>query len=728
METGDGARRGVAVYVFGDVRVDVRRFQVARAGRPLTLEPKAFDLLTLLLESHGEVVTKAEIFERLWPSTAVTDNALTRIVAQLRKALGDDAREAKYIETVPTRGYRWLADVRSDFRPSSVPRPRRAAVMAAVFVVTLVATLVAVAALARRNPPGGITLSAVTLQPVQLTASTGLDAFPTFSPDGRFIAYASNRSGPFEITVRGLAGGAEDRTITSDNQQNVQPAWSPDGELIAYHSRRRGGIWIVPALGGVSRQISRFGSKPAWSPDGKRIAFQSDPCVDISPTSFSANIPSSIWVADRDGLNARALTRPANPIGAHGAPSWSPDGRHIAFITSAAGPLQLWTVPSEGGDPARIPGMHGVYDPVFAPDGHAIYAATGGPALKMVPVSAESGLATGDVEEIVTPGIESARHLSLSPDGHRIALAAMDFASQIWTTSMKGDAIGGTPAPIVAERTRRQSEPAFSPDGASLAFLSSRRGAGWEIWIVDAGGGRPVPVTLNELFTPAWYGRPAWMPGGREISFISGGKEVVRALKIDLDVRRETAILEVPPANGPDGTAFPVPDLVMSPDGSSAAYSQIDPATGRPRLYVRRLSDPAAHAATSGESSERFPVWSPDSRSIAFEVKKDDSTHIALVAATGGAPRLVTSEPSESWPYGWSPDGDRILFAALREGVWNVWWVSTTSGIVQQVTQYVSANTFVRYPLWSPKGDRIAYELGTVTGNIWIGRFLDPSR
>jgi Tol biopolymer transport system component len=263
--------------------------------------------------------------------------------------------------------------------------------------------------------------------------------------------------------------------------------------------------------------------------------------------------------------------------------------------------------------------------------------------VKVVRVSADSGLAIGDVEEIVTPGIASARHLSLSPDGRRIALAAMDFGSQIWTTSMKGDAISGTPAPVVVERTRRQSEPAFSPDGASLAFLSSRSGAGAEIWIVDAGGGRPAPVTLNELFTSAWYGRPAWMPGGREISFISGGKEFVRALKIDLtrakhdlECRRQTARRH----------PFQVPDLVMSPDGSSAAYSQIDPPTGRPRPYVHAFWIGPRVPRTVNRRSDS--VWSPDSRSIAFEVKKDDATHRLVAPARSAA--AVTSEPGESWP------------------------------------------------------------------------------
>jgi len=139
-------------------------------------------------------------------------------------------------------------------------------------------------------------------------------------------------------------------------------------------------------------------------------------------------------------------------------------------------------------------------------------------------------------------------------------------------------------------------------------------------------------------------------------------------------------------------------------------------------MYVRQIAGGMTKAVTDGAWSERYPVWSPDSRTIAFELKKDDATNVAVVAASGGAPRPLTTAPGESWPYGWSPDGDKIVFAALRAGLWNLWWVSVTSGESRQLTRNASANTFVRYPAWSPKGDRIAYELGTVTGNIWIAQ------
>ena len=100
------------LYEFGDVAVDLRRVEVRRAGEAVPLEPKSFDVLRHLLENRDRLVTKDELLDAVWKDTFVTPNVLTRAVAQLRKGLGDDAFEARYIETVAKRGYRFIAPVR----------------------------------------------------------------------------------------------------------------------------------------------------------------------------------------------------------------------------------------------------------------------------------------------------------------------------------------------------------------------------------------------------------------------------------------------------------------------------------------------------------------------------------------------------------------------------------------------------------------------------------------
>ena len=89
----------VLVFESLGLRVDTGAYRASLDGRPLALEPKAFDLLVFLLSHAGELVTKQQILDVVWQGTAVSDNALTRVVAQLRKALGDDAREARFVET-----------------------------------------------------------------------------------------------------------------------------------------------------------------------------------------------------------------------------------------------------------------------------------------------------------------------------------------------------------------------------------------------------------------------------------------------------------------------------------------------------------------------------------------------------------------------------------------------------------------------------------------------------
>jgi Tol biopolymer transport system component len=115
-----------------------------------------------------------------------------------------------------------------------------------------------------------------------------------------------------------------------------------------------------------------------------------------------------------------------------------------------------------------------------------------------------------------------------------------------------------------------------------------------------------------------------------------------------------------------------------------------------------------------------FPCWSPDGRWLAFQMQRGADTHIVVMPSEGGPVTPLTSAPGQSWAHGWAPDGDRIAFAGLRGGYWNVYWVSRTTKRVRQVTSYHALNIFVRYPAWSPRNDRIVYELSEASGNVWV--------
>src|SRR4029453_1340292 len=107
----DGVVRDRFVYEFGEVRVDMGRMAAIRGDASIPLEPKAFDVLVHLIEHRDRVVTKEELLDAVWEGTFVTPNVLTRAVAQIRKALGDESQDARFIETVAKRGYRFIAPV-----------------------------------------------------------------------------------------------------------------------------------------------------------------------------------------------------------------------------------------------------------------------------------------------------------------------------------------------------------------------------------------------------------------------------------------------------------------------------------------------------------------------------------------------------------------------------------------------------------------------------------------
>ncbi|MFN7985933.1 MAG: protein kinase [Thermoanaerobaculia bacterium] len=560
---------------------------------------------------------------------------------------------------------------------------------------------------------------AVALRPVQLTSSAGLDVFPTFAPDGRSIAFASDRSGRFEIYRRSLGPGGREIQLTTDGLQNLSPAWSPDGETIAYHAKSVGGVWLVPALGGVPRQLTTFGSRPSFSPDGKALVFESGSVVDLAANSLGALPPSILWIAPLDGSPPRPLTQVGRPGGGHGAASFSPDGRRIVFASYDRTSSEIWTVDAEGKDAVKVSEGNGqCYDPVWGTDGATVlypcWSESWSVGIFRRTVSPASGKTLGAPEEVASFGVAGlgwVKQLAVSRDGTKLAYAGLGMASNIWKVPV--DARGepaGPEAPVTRE-TGRNSRPAVSHDGKRIALSRWRPGTNQDVWVVDADGGNPLQRTTDS----ADDDYPHWFRGDRKLGFMSLRRGHRAFFAVDLVTGREEPVADF----GPGHDA-----MRISPDGTKVAFHSNR--GGTLNVWVADLPAGMPRQVTSDRELAAFPCWSPDGATLAFEAKRDGDVHVFTVPASGGAPVQLTRGQGQSWPYSFSPDGSKIAFAGLRDGVWNVGWTTRDGKTERMVTSYRRLNSYVRYPDWSPVGDAIYYELAETTGNIWLVEMAAP--
>jgi len=600
--------------------------------------------------------------------------------------------------------------VEQDFRPRRRIHPW---VTLALAAVAIGAVAVAVWSFYRPAQPG-VTEVPTTGKTSQITTSSSLDLFPTLSPDGSSLAYSSDRSGNFEIYVKQLTSGGREIQLTSDGEQNFQPAWSADGQRIAYYKKNRGGIWLMPALGGIPRQLTDFGSRPAWSRDGSQIAFQSDPLTDVGVTSFAAMPPSTIWVVPLQGGQPRQITKAGIPPGGHGSPCWSPDGKRIVFVTSDISLSEVWSVTDAGQDVKRI--LHGkrFMDPVFTPDGQYIYygAATRDRyGLWRAPIDPASGDPRGEPVEIKDTGSTTFRNLAVSGDGKRLACSAVSMNNNLWSVpvSPRSGEATGAPKALTSDTSFRKSWPMFSPDGRRIVFNGIRLGASTDLWRLDADGKNPVQL-MADLSGPS-LNLVGWLPGGNQVVFWSNRAGIWKLLSTDVDTGRETLVLDV--------TGVVQMDVArLSPDGKHVVFNSNR--SGTINVWTLPLSGGQPRQLTFDKELAGFACWSPDGKFLAFEVKRGGDTHIAIMPSGGGPVTQLTFDRGQSWTYSWSPDGDKIAFAGFRNGFWNVWWVSRSTKKQQQVTNYSALNEYMRYPAWSPLGNQIVFEKAETTGNIWL--------
>jgi Tol biopolymer transport system component len=142
--------------------------------------------------------------------------------------------------------------------------------------------------------------------------------------------------------------------------------------------------------------------------------------------------------------------------------------------------------------------------------------------------------------------------------------------------------------------------------------------------------------------------------------------------------------------------------------------------SGTTNVWVIAIEGGQSKQLTFDQETMGFACWSPDSKWLAFEIKRGDDSHIGIMPSAGGEAVQLTSGREQAWPHSFSPDGDKIAFAGFRDSHWNIWWVSRSTKEERQITHYTNLSSFVRYPSWSPLGNQIVYEYAEQTGNIWM--------
>ena len=724
------------VYRFDDVEVDVRNFRALKAGKALSLEPKSFNVCVFLIEQRGRLVEKQELIEAVWGDAFVTENVLTRAITQLRKALGDDAKDARYIETVPTRGYRFVAEVQvetnGDATPGSPPKispapfpagfpPATSSVPARHpsrwlrYTVASIALLGAIALIAAgiflfrgRSAPEHLQV----LGETQLTACDGLCMFPTLAPDGASMAYSADHGKGFEIFVRQLGSAGKEVQITADGGQNMQAAWSPDGKSIAYTSRTRLGIWLVPAFGGPTRKLTDFGSHPSWSRDGEWIAFQSGPLKDLDAAAPGVFPPSTIWIMHSDGTAARQVTQPGHPEGGHGAPSWSPDGHHIVFVAAQYGVMNLWSIASDGTGLLKVGLQRSSYffDPIYSPDGKSILYGNvdaGNYRLWKLAISPATSQPLGEPQEIMNSGELFLKNLSISNDGKKLVYAALSNTSNLHSISLSPGGPATEPRALVSAVGCRVTFPVFSPDGSRIAFAGciGRSGVNTQISVMNSDGSDVQQLTVE----PGAGNEPNWYPDGRHILFFAR-----RGLySVDTQTRAQEHVADF---TGPPGK------FALSPDGTQVA---LNPAVGGVvNIWLMNLATQARKQITFDKEMLGFPSWSRDGKFLAAELQRGADSNVVILPSSGGAFTQLTFDHGSNWPTGWSADDDKVIFTKQQDdGIWNVWSVSRSTKIEKQLTHYNKLNAYVRYAVMSPRGNQLVYEYNETHGNIWMLQF-----
>jgi Tol biopolymer transport system component/DNA-binding winged helix-turn-helix (wHTH) protein len=673
---------------FGVFELDASSGELRRNGTVVKLREQPARILLLLLEHAGQMVTREQLRQHLWPSDTFVDfdHSLNSAVMKLREALGDSADKPLYIETIPRKGYRFVAPVSqpgdtqnggaspqstvgselvelntreqsngSIEVPSNMPdekqdRRRLLSRKFALLIVCVVsaigiAALIRSAILQSRSQPksssGEANMMSPNLRSSILTSAPGAADSPSFSPDGRQIAFVWDglERGHNDIYVQ-LVGGDTPLQLTHHKRGDGSPGppqWSPDGREIAFArcNSERDGVYTVPALGGAERRLTNspcrdsVAGRPIWTLDSKAMVML-DQCAPGGPRGV---VLFSLATGEK-----RCLA-PGSSEDFVADDALSPDGRTAAFSrTTHAGYSEIYAVPLSGEVPRLLVSAGNYFgNLMWTPNGkYIVFYSTRGNMVRAWRVPA----AGGPVEpEMVYPGVGS-----ISQDGRRLAYtewqatggsSSFFIPSAIWRADLSkaGGPVLRTRKLIYSQFTEDAAQP--SPDGTRLALQSQRSGATGQIWLDTTDGDHPVQLT--NIGQP---GSPRWSPDGRWIAFDTHVENHVHIFVVDVEGRNLHAI-----THGDSDNYVPS----WSRDGKSIYFASLR--TGNRQIWKHSVDDGSERRLT--EHGGFDPLESYDGRTIYYS--KFDEPGIWSMPASGGNESLVvTGKPQVSYWGHWA--------------------------------------------------------------------------
>ena len=593
--------------VFGPFRLNPSTGELWKAGVRIRLPDQPARLLIALVDEPGEILTREALRKRLWPEDTFVDfdRALTANVKKLRGALNDSPKRPRYIETLPKRGYRFIAEVQDlpvesappsqvsperNTAPSSVPpqtrtqpiRTQRNLAVIGLITVSVLATWMATTWPALPTTPYrrmGIAEQATPNPRMRDVA---------ISPDGRMVAYVSPET-PNPIWVRELDEDASRKLEGTAGTQGL--FWSPDSQDLAFANQSE--LRRISSSGGPALLVSKLPglrfAGGSWSPDGDKIVFAADTPGVLFEVDAGGGTPRQIFDEVADG-----------PAGANRDPWFvnAPGEPPALVFTAGADPsdFRLFVRRIEGGGPIELaPGRL----PVASQTGHIIYQALGAQGgVWALPFSSDKLAAVGAPFPVEAEGLSP----TVATDG---TLVFKEAVGAEMVRLVVRDRRGGVLNEIAA--MDRIVGPAISPDGTRVAFAARQNDIS-DIWVQNLESG--VRSRISSVETPDF--QPVWSTDGSVIAWrsdVSGNAEIVW--------RPEDKSSGVSPLISTDAGDRP---WGWTPDGQQFVFTSFDFATGSD-VWLAKVGSARASKLTpalNSEFQEISPRVSPDGRLLAY--------------------------------------------------------------------------------------------------------------